>query len=31
MPANETVYAYAVGRVRALETRLLDKVSLREW
>ena len=28
MPANETVYAYAVGRVRALETRLLDKGKL---
>ena len=31
MPANETIYAYAVGRIRALETRLLDKASSREW
>ncbi|MGI6319094.1 MAG: V-type ATP synthase subunit C [Dethiobacteria bacterium] len=28
MPANETIYAYAVGRIRALETRLLDKGKL---
>ena len=28
MPANETIYAYAVGRIRALETRLLDKDKL---
>ncbi len=25
MPVNETTFAYAVGRIRALETRLLDK------
>lgn len=28
MPVNETTYAYAVGRIRALETRLLDKNKL---
>jgi V/A-type H+/Na+-transporting ATPase subunit C len=25
MPLNDTIYAYAVGRIRALETRLLDR------
>lgn len=25
MPVNDTIYAYAVGRIRALETRLLDR------
>lgn len=28
MPVNETLFAYAVGRIRALETRLLDKGKL---
>ena len=28
MPVSETVYAYAVGRIRVLETRLLDKSKL---
>lgn len=28
MPGNNTKYAYAVGRIRVLETRLLDKVKL---
>ena len=28
MPVKETVYAYAVGRIRVLETRLLDKIKL---
>lgn len=28
MPVSETIYAYAVGRVRVLETRLLDKSKL---
>jgi len=28
MPVNETIYAYAVGRIRVLETRLLDKNKL---
>lgn len=28
MPVNETTYAYAVGRIRALETRLLDRNKL---
>jgi V/A-type H+-transporting ATPase subunit C len=28
MPVNETIFAYAVGRIRALETRLLDKGKL---
>jgi V/A-type H+-transporting ATPase subunit C len=28
MPLNDTGYAYAVGRIRALETRLLDKSKL---
>ncbi len=28
MPASETIYAYAVGRIRVLETRLLDKSKL---
>ena len=28
MPVSETIYAYAVGRIRVLETRLLDKSKL---